>query len=1051
MSELPSGTVTFLFSDIEGSTALLKRLGTRYGELLESHARILREAASAHGGHEVDNQGDSFFFAFTRANAALAAAVVAQRALAAHEWPDGAEVRVRMGLHTAEPSVGSQRYVGVGVHRAARIGAAAHGGQVLLSNPTRELVEDEVDGVAVRELGLYRLKDIDQPERLYQLDIADLPSTFPPLKAEVVDPSRPLVRRPLFLGSLAALVAAAVAIALFAFGGGSSGLRARVTAHVAGDSLGVFDVRTGTRTAQVPVERRPSAVAVGADAVWVANVDDDSVSEIDPRTNHLKQTVQVGNGPSGVAVGGGFVWVANYLGRSVSQIDPRTHSVVRTIALSGSPSGVAFGDRTLWVADASERTVLRIDPKSDRPVQPRVIDAGATAIAYGFGSIWVAAQDSGSITRVDPASGNEQPINVGSGPVAIAVGAGSVWIANRIDGTVSRIDPAKNSQVSVIPVGSSPSAVAVSRDGASVWVANAGSGTLSRIDPSQGRVVQTIEVGNHPDGIGFLGGSLYLAVRAAGVDHSGGTLTVVRDGVLQHDEAEVIDPAISYLSVGWQLLMNTNDGLVTFERAGGSAGTRLVPDLATSLPAPTDHGKTYTFQLRPGLRYSDGRRVRPADFRRAIERSLAYQPPEGGGPGPTYFGNIVGAGQCVSSPARCDLSRGIVVGTNTISFHLVEPDPDFLFKLAEPTADAEPADTPLQAKVPLPATGPYEIASYSVSKNLDVYRLVRNPHFHEWSAAAQPRGYPDRIVVEYRNSSVADNVHDVLAGKADLTSVDGEVPAALDLALHTRYAAQLHSEPTLSTLWIALNTRVPPFDSIDARRALAYAVDRRRLVQLNGGRDLYGPTCQVLPPGIGGYRRYCPYGSLPTANGTGLVKAKRLVAASGTKGMSIVLNFGAPYAAHSPFPPYLLAVLRQLGYRARIHVVTPQQYGRENSDPRFKWQLQSTGWQADWPSASTYFSGFTCRAIRPNAGNGNFSQFCDHRVDAEIIRAQSLQLTQPEAAARVWAKVDHAIVDQAPVIPVLTQRTVNLASARVGNYVYSLWIGDVLLDQLWVR
>ena len=137
MSELPQGTVTFLFTDIEGSTELLKRLGARYHEVLDAHARILREAASSHGGSEVDNQGDSFFFAFARANAALGAAVVAQRALAAHEWPDGAEVRVRMGLHTGEPSVGGERYVGLGVHRAARIGAAGHGGQVLLSNPTR--------------------------------------------------------------------------------------------------------------------------------------------------------------------------------------------------------------------------------------------------------------------------------------------------------------------------------------------------------------------------------------------------------------------------------------------------------------------------------------------------------------------------------------------------------------------------------------------------------------------------------------------------------------------------------------------------------------------------------------------------------------------------------------------------------------------------------------------------------------------------------------------------------------------------------------------------
>src|SRR5262249_24486428 len=139
VSELPSGTVTFLFTDIEGSTALLRRLGSLYGGVLAEHQRILREAFAAHRGHEVDTQGDSFFMAFNRAKDAVSAAVDAQRDLAAHQWPDGAELRVRMGLHTGEPQVGEQRYVGMGVHKAARIGAAGHGGQVLLSSTTREL------------------------------------------------------------------------------------------------------------------------------------------------------------------------------------------------------------------------------------------------------------------------------------------------------------------------------------------------------------------------------------------------------------------------------------------------------------------------------------------------------------------------------------------------------------------------------------------------------------------------------------------------------------------------------------------------------------------------------------------------------------------------------------------------------------------------------------------------------------------------------------------------------------------------------------------------
>ncbi|HEX4746696.1 MAG TPA: AAA family ATPase [Gaiellaceae bacterium] len=182
MSELPDGTVTFLFTDIAGSTALLKRHAHVYPVLLETHRRLLRDAFESYGGREVDTQGDSFFVAFGRARDAVAAVADAQRALDTHPWPNGAAVRVRMGLHTSEPQVGDERYFGLGVHRAARICALAHGGQVLLSNTTRELVADDLpSGVAVRDLGDHALKDIDRPERLFQLEIQDLQNEFAPL------------------------------------------------------------------------------------------------------------------------------------------------------------------------------------------------------------------------------------------------------------------------------------------------------------------------------------------------------------------------------------------------------------------------------------------------------------------------------------------------------------------------------------------------------------------------------------------------------------------------------------------------------------------------------------------------------------------------------------------------------------------------------------------------------------------------------------------------------------------------------------------------------
>jgi class 3 adenylate cyclase len=189
MPALPSGTVTFVFSDIEGSTALLKQLGDRYESVLSDHRRLMREAFTERGGVEIDRQGDAFFFAFTRARDAVAAAVEAQRAHAAHEWPDGGAVRVRMGLHTGEPAVGSEGYLGLDVVRAARLCTAGKGGHVLLSDTTRALVGSSLpEGVSIFPLGERRLKDLDEPERVFELEIE---GAAPPDAPETVAPQVP--------------------------------------------------------------------------------------------------------------------------------------------------------------------------------------------------------------------------------------------------------------------------------------------------------------------------------------------------------------------------------------------------------------------------------------------------------------------------------------------------------------------------------------------------------------------------------------------------------------------------------------------------------------------------------------------------------------------------------------------------------------------------------------------------------------------------------------------------------------------------------------------
>ena len=175
MLDLPTGTITLLFTDIEGSTLLLQHVGEQYSRVLAQCRQMLRTAFQQSHGHEVDTQGDAFFFAFARATDAVSAAVAAQRTLASHAWPEGAVVRIRVGLHTGEPQRTAEGYVGLDVHLAARLMSAGHGGQVLLSQATRHLVEHHLPaGVSLRDLGEHRLKDLPQKSHLFQLVIAEI-------------------------------------------------------------------------------------------------------------------------------------------------------------------------------------------------------------------------------------------------------------------------------------------------------------------------------------------------------------------------------------------------------------------------------------------------------------------------------------------------------------------------------------------------------------------------------------------------------------------------------------------------------------------------------------------------------------------------------------------------------------------------------------------------------------------------------------------------------------------------------------------------------------
>jgi len=1054
MAELPSGTVTFLFTDVEGSTRLLKQLLDRYGDVLADHRRILRAAFADYDGQEIDTQGDAFFVAFRKASDAALAAVTAQRGLASHGWPDESEVRVRMGLHTGEPNVGDEGYHGLGVHRAARIMAAGHGGQILLSQATRSVIEDDVlPGLEVRDLGSHHLKDLDRPERIYQLDVEGLPADFPPLRTAdaptaytghedelekaaraVVWRARLRTRRWLAGGAVAVLVLMGAIAALVALLGSSGASSATLVEQ---NALGLIDPGTGKIADQVTVGATPSHVAVGAGSVWVTNADGNSVSRVDPGTKRVVQTVAVGNSPSGVAVGDGAVWVANSLDGTVSRVDPGTNAVVQTTDVGIGPVGVAYGAGSVWVANTGDDTITRIDPASGG--QRTTLQIAATELVFGEGSLWATQRNANRVVRIDPATNSVvQLVSVGNGPAGIAFGSGAVWVANSLDGTVSRIDPDRNSQSDVVPTGNGTIAVAAGRG--DVWVSNQFEGTVARIDPRTDRIAGRSVVGNRPQGIAATRDAVFVAVRQSGAGHRGGTLTV-----RMNRDLDSIDTAVAYDTTSIPIVRMTNDGLVAFNQASGLAGTELVPDLAVSLPIATDGGRTYTFQLRPGVRYSNGKPVKASDFRATFERDfeIGMLPVD-------YYNNIAGAARCLANPgSRCDLSHGIVTDdrARTVTFHLTEPDPEFLYQLALEFAYVLPAETPAEAVStrPLRATGPYMIERYRPGHGLT---LKRNPYFREWSKAAQPDGYPDRIAFEIGGSADA-SVSDVIRGKADAfsTAQSQTPPSEKRLeAIKLRYASQVHSNPQPATIGLFLNTRLPPFDRADVRTALNYAADRNAAVRATGGPEVSQATCQILPPHFPGYRRFCPFGASPD-----LARARTLVAASGTRGQKITVWSwdGIPGLG-----PYAVKLLRSLGFsRVSMKTVVGTRFWGVVSDSRTRAQIGTNEWITDYPTAGGFFKPvFTCAAFQPaTPANVNISEFCDPRIDRQVARAVGAQATDPEAASRLWHAVDRETVGKAPWVPLVNPKVVDVLSRRVGNYQYSPAGYGMLFDQLWVR
>ncbi len=830
---------------------------------------------------------------------------------------------------------------------------------------------------------------------------------------------------------LAGLLVGVVAGAIVLFTGGSHHSLSGVDAN----ALGMIDPHTGSITGEVLLDGTPSHVAAGAGSVWAVSPNRQTVSRIGSKTGQLIQTISVGHGASGIAYGGHAVWVANSLDGTVSRIDPGTDRVVQEIPVGNVPIAVAAGFGSIWVTTSGDRAVVRLDARTGRRLANiRTGDVGR-GIAVGGGGVWVSDDNRARVSRIDPRSDAvTRRISVGNGASAVAYAAGALWVANELDWTVMRIDPQRDAVTGTVRIAGTPGDLAFADGG--LWVSDESGGRIVRIDPDRNEAVDSIETGNRPQGVVLAAGRLWFPVQPAAIRHRGGTLRVVATG----SPFDSLDPGLGYDGPAWNVLTMLYDGLTAFQRIGNADGTKLVPDLATSLPIPSDDGRTYVFQLRPGVRYSNGQPVRPRDFRYGLERTFALHPSrENRIP---FYDRLRGAARCVREPRRpCDLSAGIVTDAraSTVTFHLVSPDPEFLQKLTFSFAAPVPFGTPKQETI-VPATGPYKIASYKPERRLE---LARNPHFHEWSRTATPDGYPDRISWTFLPEAAPSRQKEVQAverGRADV-AFDG-VPRELLGEVVTQYATQVHAHPLWGVTYLFLNTRVPPFNDLRVRRAVNYAADRLAALPASA-QDLGAePTCQILPPNFPGYRRYCPYTLHPSPSGIwkapDLKRARRLVAASGTKSTPVTIWIPDNQASEGPVAA---ALMSSLGYRTHVKRVDNGLY-YSSEHARSRVQAGVNTWFADYPGASSFIQVFSCPGFFPS---------CDPSIEALIRRALTLPTTDPYAANQLWARIDHAIVDRASVVPLITHKRLNFVSRRVGNYQSNSDPYGVLLDQLWVK
>ena len=528
---------------------------------------------------------------------------------------------------------------------------------------------------------------------------------------------------------------------------------------------------------------------------------------------------------------------------------------------------------------------------------------------------------------------------------------------------------------------------------------------------------------------------------------AGGTVTFVAAAA-----GGTLDPKVNYTAQYWQLYQASYDGLLTFSYGTGETTFKVVPDLAEALPAVSNGGKTFTFKLRKGIKFSDGSPVTVADVKASFERIFKVSSPTAG----SFYSGIVGADVCLKAPDSCKLDKGVVVDAakNTIVINIIAPDDAILSKLAVPHAVINPASAPSKdaGTTIIPTTGAYMFKSYDPNKSLV---MVRNPYFKEWNRNAQPKGYPD--IIQYKFG---------ITPTAQVTAVENNqanwafdpIPADRLNEIGTKFASQVHINPLTAMWYLPMNVNIAPFNNVKARQAVNYAIDRAAMVKIFGGTQLAAPVCSFLPPNFPGHVDYCQYTkggttSKPAKAWTApdLALAKKLVKDSGTSGQAVGIVVSDD-DVNKQMGVYLQSVLNSIGYKATVKPISGNIQFTYIQNTSNKVQISVTQWYQDYPAASDFLDVLLgCASFTPNSDSSiNMAGYCNKKLDVKMAKAKALGATDPVAANKLWGAIDQEVMADAPVAVAFTPKQLDFISSGTKNYLFSLQY-KMFVSQLQVK